>query len=315
MSIKESHSLNWDDLKYFLAVARTGTLRGGADSIQVNHTTLTRRLSVMEERVGSRLFDRSRQGLALTQLGEDLMPHAERVEAEMTAASRAIVGRDAQPTGTVYVTLPHGLAMTSLMDDFAAFADLYPDITLNMNFTNDIRDLTRREADVSLRIANEVTDDVVGRKLVQMSQAAYCTRGYAEKVSDNGGEGLHFIGWHEPEEAITAKWIKDSYYPKAQLRHRVSELVPLITLAASGLGMAYLACNLGDRHPDLIRAPFQKPIPYRSIWLLLHRDLRDTARVRLFVDFLAEQIKARRNEFWVSGTARSNNGHSQRLNK
>ncbi len=302
MSIKESHSLNWDDLKYFLAVARTGTLRGGADSIQVNHTTLTRRLSVMEERVGSRLFDRSKQGLVLTQLGEDLMPHAEQVEAEMAAASRVIVGRDAHPSGTVCVTLPHGLAMTSLMDDFAAFAALYPDITLNMNFTNDIRDLTRREADVSLRIANEVNDDVVGRRLVQMSQAAYCTKDYAEKVSDNGGEGLHFIGWHEPEEATTAQWIKDSYYPKAQLRHRVSELVPLITLAASGLGMAYLACNLGDRQPDLIRAPFQKPIPYRSIWLLLHRDLRNTARVRLFVDFLADRVRSRQFEFWVSGT-------------
>ena len=303
MSIQESHSLNWDDLKYFLAVARTGTLRGGAESIQVNHTTLTRRLSVMEDRVGSRLFDRSKQGLVLTQLGEDLMPHAERVEAEMTAASRVIVGRDAQPTGTVYVTLPHGLAMTSLMDDFAAFAGLYPDITLNMNFTNDIRDLTRREADVSLRIASEVTDDVVGRRLVQMSQAAYCSRDYAETIRDNGGEGLHFIGWHEPEEAITAKWLKDSHYPKARIKHRVSELVPLITLAASGLGMAYLACNLGDRHPDLIRAPFQKPVPYRSIWLLLHRDLRNTARVRLFVDFLAERVHSRRNEFWVSGTA------------
>ncbi|WP_299667817.1 LysR family transcriptional regulator [uncultured Ruegeria sp.] len=302
MSIKESHTLNWDDLKYFLAIARTGTLRGAADSIQMNHTTLTRRVSVMEERVGSRLFDRSQSGLALTQLGEDLMPYAERVEQEMSAASRVIVGRDAQPSGAVYVTLPHGLAMTSLMDDFAAFADLYPDIILNMNFTNDIRDLMRREADVSLRVADEVTDDVVGRKLVQMSQAAYCTRDYAERISDNGGEGLHLIGWHEPEDATTAKWVTDSYYPKATLKHRVSELVPLITLAASGLGMAYLACNLGDRHPDLIRAPFQKPMPYRAIWLLLHRDLRNTARVRLFVDFLAERVRSRRNEFWVSGT-------------
>ncbi|MEM9435156.1 MAG: LysR family transcriptional regulator [Pseudomonadota bacterium] len=302
MSITESHSLNWDDLKYFLAVARTGTLRGGADSIQVNHTTLTRRLSVMEERVGSRLFDRSKQGLVLTQLGEDLMPHAERVEAEMAAASRVIVGRDAQPSGTVYITLPHGLAMTSLMDDFTAFANLYPDITLNMNFTNDIRDLTRREADVSLRVASEVTDDVVGRKLVQMSQAAYCTRTYAERISDNRGEGLHLIGWHEPEEATTADWVKNSYYPKAMLKHRVSELVPLITLAASGLGLAYLACNLGDRHPNLIRAPFQKPMPYRSIWLLLHRDLKNTARVRLFIDFLVEKLRSRRNEFWVAGT-------------
>lgn len=302
MSRHESHALNWDDLKFFLAVARTGTLRGGADSIQVNHTTLTRRLSVMEDRVGARLFDRSKSGLVLTQLGEDLLPHAERVEDEMTAAARVIVGRDAEPAGTVYVTMPHGLAMTSLMDDVTAFAERYPDITLNLNFTNDVRDLTRREADVSLRIASEVTDDVVGRKLVQMSQAAYCTRAYAERVKDNGGKGLHFIGWHEPEEATTAKWLLDSPYPKATLKHRVSEPVPLITLAASGLGMAYLACNLGDRHPDLIRAPFQKPLPYRSIWLLLHRDLRNTARVRLFVDFLADRVTARRQEFWVAGT-------------
>lgn len=302
MSISKSHSLNWDDFKYFLAVARTGTLRGSAESIQVNHTTLTRRISALEERAGSRLFDRSKQGLVLTQLGEDLLPYAERVEAEMIAASRTIVGQDAHPSGTIYITLPHGLALTSLMDDFTIFADQYPEIKLNMNFTNDIRDLTRREADISLRVADQVTDDVVGQKLVQMSQAAYCNRDYAKKIKDNAGAGLHMIGWHEPEEAITANWIKKSYYPKAVLKHRVSDLVPLITLAASGLGMAYLACNLGDRYPGLIRAPFQKPLPYRSIWLLLHRDLRNTTRVRLFVDFLAQRVRSRRHEFWVAGT-------------
>jgi DNA-binding transcriptional LysR family regulator len=298
----ETHSLNWDDLKYFLAVARQGTLRGGADSIRVNHTTLARRLDIMEERVGSRLFDRSKAGLVLTQLGENLLPYAERVEEEMTSAARIIVGQDALPKGTIYISLPHGLAMTSIMDDLALFSNLYPDISLNLNFTNDVVDLTRREADISLRIANEVTEDVVGRKLVQMSQAAYCTKEYAQNVKNNGGEGLSLIGFHEPDTATTAQWVKESCYPKARLRHRVSDIVPLITLAASGLGMAYLACNLGDRHPDLIRAPFQKPLPYRSIWLLLHRDLRNTARVRLFVDFLADQIRSRRNEFWVSGT-------------
>ncbi|WP_093189073.1 LysR family transcriptional regulator [Pseudovibrio sp. Tun.PSC04-5.I4] len=302
MTLKESHSLNWEDLKYFLAVARTGTLRGGAESIRANHTTLARRLTIMEERVGSRLFDRSKLGLVLTQLGEELLPHAERVEEEMAAASRVIVGQDAIPSGTIYVTMPHGLTMTSIMDDLVSFAEKYPDIELNLNFTNEVADLTRREADVSFRIANEVTQDVVGRKLVQMSQAAYCTRDYAAQIEDNGGEGLRFIGWHEPDGDTTSPWIAKSSYPKAILRHRVSELVPLISLAAAGLGMAYLACNLGDRHPNLIRAPFQKPLPYRSIWLLLHKDLRNTARVRLFVDFIAAQITQRRNEFWVSGT-------------
>ncbi|MTI17097.1 LysR family transcriptional regulator [Rhodobacteraceae bacterium RKSG542] len=298
----ESYSLNWDDLKYFLAVARSGTIRGGASNIRVNHTTLARRIEVLEERVGSRLFDRSKAGLVLTQLGEDLLPYAQKVEEEMHAASRVIVGRDAEPRGTIYVSMPHGLAMTSIMDDLSAFSHQYPEIELNLTFSNSIADLTRREADVSLRVSSEVTQDVVGRKLVQMSQAAYCSRRYAEQITDNEGEGLQFIGWHEAEEAVTAPWLQSSFYPKATLRHRVSELVPLITLAASGLGMAYLACNLGDRHPDLIRAPFQKPLPYRSLWLLLHRDLRNTARVRLFVDFLATRISARKNEFWVAGT-------------
>lgn len=303
MVTQESHSLNWDDLKVFLAVARTGTLRGGAESIRANHTTLARRLNVMEERVGSRLFDRSKSGLVLTQLGEDLLPHAERVEDEMNAASRIIVGRDALPSGPIYLSLPHGLSMTSIMDDLVAFTNRYPDIELNMNFTNDVADLTRREADVSLRISDAVTDDVVGRRLVHMSQAAYCSPAYAERVTDNAGEGLSFIGWHEPDGQTTAAWIAASPYPRAILRHRVSELVPLIQLAAGGLGMAYLACNLGDRHPGLVRAPYQSPIPYRSIWLLLHKDLRNTARVRLLVDYLAERVRSRRSEFWVEGTA------------
>ncbi|MFS8184245.1 LysR family transcriptional regulator [Pseudovibrio denitrificans] len=300
--MQENYSLNWDDLKYFLAVARSGTIRGGATLIRVNHTTLARRLEVLEERVGSRLFDRSKAGLVLTELGEALLPYAERVEDEMATASRIIVGRDAKPQGTIHVTMPHGLAMTSIMDDLVLFAEKYPDIDLNLNFTNNVADLTRREADVGFRIADEVTQDVVGRKLVQMSQAAYCTREYAERIKDNSGEGLNFIGWHEAEGETTAPWILNGCYPKAKLKHKVSELVPLISLAAAGLGMAYLACNLGDRHPTLIRAPFQKPMPYRSIWLLLHRDLRNTARVRLFVDFVAERITARRNEFWVAGT-------------
>ncbi|MEM7080681.1 MAG: LysR substrate-binding domain-containing protein, partial [Pseudomonadota bacterium] len=167
---------------------------------------------------------------------------------------------------------------------------------------NDVADLTRREADVSLRVAYDVSDDLVGRKLVQMSQAAYCSRSYADRLVDNQGEGLHFIGWHEPEGALSAPWLQESFYPKATLRHRVSELVPLVTLAAAGMGMAYLSCNLGDRHPQLVRAPFQKPLAYRSLWLLLHRDLRSTARIRIFVDFLADRIRDRHNEFWVAGT-------------
>lgn len=302
MKTPESHALDWDDLKYFLAVARIGTLRAAASDIGVNHTTLTRRLGLLETRLRGRLFDRSSQGFALTQLGLDLLPHAERVEDEMTALSRTLIGRDSEPHGTVVITMPHALAMTSIMDDMVRFSGKHPSINLKILFSNDIADLTRREADVSLRVAHEVDDDVVGRKLVPCSQAAYCTEEYAARITDNEGEGLQFIGWNEPEGETTASWLKNSCYPKATLKHRVSDLIPHVTLAASGMGMAYLACALGDRHPDLVRAPFQKPLPYRDLWLLLHRDLRKTARIRLFVDYLADEIRARRAEFWAPDT-------------
>lgn len=295
----KTQAFDWDDLKYFLAVVRSGTLRGGADRINANHTTVSRRLGLLEENVGSRLFDRTKTGFVLTQLGEELLPYAERVEEEIVAASRVVVGRDALPSGTILLSLPHALSMTSIMDDFAAFSRQYPEIDLDICFTNVVADLTRREADVSIRVANDVMDDVVGRKLVPLSAAVYCSPDYAERMEDNGGEGLTFLGWDEPEGETRPGWIKDGFYPKATLRHRVMEIVPHLALAAAGMGLTHLACCLGDRHPGLVRAPFQKPVAHRSLWLLLHRDLKKTARVRLFVDFLAERIRLRKSEFWA----------------
>jgi len=293
-------SFNWDDLKYFLAVARTGTLRGGADSIMANHATVSRRINVLEESMGARLFDRTQTGLVLTQTGEEFLPHAERVEEEINAASRTVIGRDTEPSGPIYFSMPPFMAMSFIMEELANFSALYKDIDIHIDVTNTLVDLARREADVTLRIAAEVYDDVLGRRLTSYSKAAYCSPAYAEKIKNNAGQGLHFIGWNEPEGDTSAQWIKESPYPHAQLRHRVHEGVPQITLAASGVGLTQIPCFVGDRQPGLVRAPFQQPIlDFRSVWLLLHRDLRKTARVRLFVDFIAERIKRKKNDFIV----------------
>ncbi|WP_420546675.1 LysR family transcriptional regulator [Curvivirga sp.] len=294
----DKYLFDWDDLKYFLALTRSKSLRGGANSINANHTTISRRLSILEEKLDARLFDRTQNGLLLTQMGEELLPYAEKVEEEIFAASRRILGQDSLPSGTVRLSMPHALSLTSIMEDIVSFSHKFPKIDLDIKFTNDISDLNKREADVSLRVSQEVHDDVAGRKLTDLNAAVYCSSDYAEQINDNGGEGLHFIGWKEPEGDLVADWISQSYYPKATLRHRVSELVPQINLAAAGLGLTKIACCLGDRHPQLVRAPYQKVTPHnRSLWLLLHKDMRKTARIRLFVDYLAERISTRRHEF------------------
>lgn len=290
-------NFDWDDLKFFLAVARTGTLRGGANALGANHATVSRRLSALEHAINARLFDRSKDGLQLTQLGEELLPRAMRIEEEIATASRAVAGQDARPSGIISLSMPPFLVFSSIAQDLAEFSNQYEDIELHIQTSNRFVDLGRREADVSLRIAYEIIDDVVGRKLLTYSKAVYCSEEYASQIGDNGGAGLHWIGWNENEAETTAQWIRKSPYPNATLRHRVNDGLPQMALAAAGVGLTYSPCFMAEPYPGLVRAPFQTPIPDRSIWLFLHNDLRNTARIRLFVDFLSDRIRKRRIEF------------------
>lgn len=288
---------DWDDLKFFVAVARSGTVRGAAGLLEANHATVSRRLRSLEAALETRLFDRSREGLKLTQTGEDLLPLARTVEDGIAAASRVVAGQDSRPFGPIYVSIPPFLFSSSIADDLAEFGRAYEEIELHFDISDSLADLERREADVSLRYVHEVNEDVVGRVLVHCTRAAYCTPAYAAGIEDNGGKGLNWIGWNEAENASTAAWVKATDYPKATLRHRVMEGNAHLKLARAGVGLTYIPCFVGDADQGLVRAPFQTPVPDRKLWLLLHRDLRKTARVRLFVDFLAARITARRSEF------------------
>ena len=119
---------------------------------------------------------------------------------------------------------------------------------------------------------------------------------YAARMRDDGGKDCEWIGWIEPLEDNSAAWIRSSPFPNAALRHRIGEAVPHLALAAAGAGLTMLPCFAGDRHPGLVRAPFHEPVLDRSIWLLLHGDLRQTARIRLFIDFMVARIRSRRAE-------------------
>ena len=232
-------SFNWDDLRFFLAVTRSGTLRGGADDIGANHATVSRRLAALEAGIDARLFDRTKNGLKLTQLGEELFPFALRVEDEIAAASRIVAGRDLDPSGRIYVSMPSAFSLTSVAEDIAQFSREYEQIELHLQVTDSFADLALREADVSIRFAYEVTDDVVGRRVLRCANAVYCAPKYAKKIKDDGGKGLTWIGWNEGEGETTAPWIKKSPFPYAQLRHRIADAVAQMSAAAAGMGLTY----------------------------------------------------------------------------
>lgn len=286
---------DWDCVRVFLAVARAGTLRGGAEALGANHTTVARALASLEGRLGTRLFDRARSGVTLTQSGEELVASAERMEVEARTIQRAIAGRDARPSGEVRVSLPPLLAFSFLAPDLAAFGRAYPEIDLDLIITNRYSDLNRLETDVSIRIAREVEDDVVGRRVIQYKKGVYAAPAYlAERPGLEVGDGVEaeWIGWGEAAERPA--WLDSSPFPKASLRHSMPEAVLHVEAAAAGMGLTYLPCFIGDPDPRLARAPGVEPVDDRSIWLLLHGDLRRTARVRAFVDFMSEAILARR---------------------
>ncbi|MEM8776762.1 MAG: LysR family transcriptional regulator [Pseudomonadota bacterium] len=287
--------MNWDQLRVLLAIHREGSLRGAADSLGVNHATVARALQGAESHLGTRLFDRSQKGLRPTQSGELILPHALEMEKQIIEVERRLTGLDAKPSGTVRVSIPPSFAQGLFMEFLADFTQAYSQIMIDVVATNRFSDLNRLEADVSVRFAESVEDDVVGRRLLTYVIAAFASPAYIEEhpdIAEKQGEGTHWIGWGSDDE-----WVAKSPLPKASVRHRLPEVFMQAEAAANGIGMAWIPAVLGDKRSDIFRVPNVEARPDRSIWILLHGDLRETARVRAFVDFFSAWTLKRRNQF------------------
>lgn len=264
--------------------------------LHLNHATVNRRLKALEAGFGARLFDRTRDGFIPTQAGEDLYEYAERVEDELFQAQQNIEGRDTALGGEVKVSLPYAILRGFLAPDLRRFSQQFPGIDLNIELTDRFSDLIRLEADVSIRMAHGVKDDVVGRRLIQYAKSIYAT---PDMVSDlNAASHLskrnqYWIGWRTGDGENS--WMRKSPYPDLPERHNLPNHALQLEMARAGLGLTMLPCFLGDRDRDLVRVPGAVPIADRNIWLLLRPDLRKTARVRAFVDFIATAILSHRN--------------------
>ncbi len=287
--------MDWSGLPYFLAVARNGSLRGAADALDATHATVDRHLRALETAYGVRLFDRTPRGLILTQAGETLIPQAEEAEAAVIAARRQLTGLDREPAGLIRLTMPPGLAFDVMAPILGTFTAKHPQIELDIDISNRIQSLERAEVDVSVRVGFSVDDDVVGRKVAQTAARVYASQSYLDRNwSDRGpqGQGLSWIGWGDE-----GAWVKETAFPRARLRHAVRGFYMQVNLVRAGLGMARLPVYFETVFPDLVPVPGVAPWLDRSVWILLHSDLRRTKRVRLLVDHMAKELKERRSLF------------------
>lgn len=272
----------WDDLRYFLAVARSGSLSGAARELGVNHSTVLRRIQAYEERQGVRLFERLPTGYALTQAGENVYPHALEIEARIRAIDRALVGGDARLQGRLCLTLYHGVAPL-ILAHLAEFRARYPDIDLELMITTEVRDLAARQADIAVRGTAAPPEHLIGYKVADFQHGIYTSPAYEARAPSQP----EVVLWRD--ELELPDWVRE-HCPGARVVLRVDDVETMALAVREGLGRARLPCWVADRAPGLLRLPAALPPSPFGLWILLHADLRASARVRACRDFLIQVL-------------------------
>ncbi|MFN5110104.1 MAG: LysR family transcriptional regulator [Bradyrhizobium sp.] len=290
-------ALDWNDLRLVLAVAREGSLSGAARKLGVTHSTVFRRLGTIEMAIGTRLFERFRDGYAPTPAGETAAAAAARLEDEVLALERRLAGQDLRPSGPVRITTTDTLGAV-LMRHLPAMRRAHPEIEPEIIVSNAMANLTRREADIAVRPTPAPSELLVGRRVADIAHAVYGSRA---SLARRNGKDLSAHDWIGLDDALAgtviAGWMRDNL-PSARLACRVDALPTLRDAAAAGMGLALLPCYVGDLAPALRRLA-SKPLaePRSALWLLTHDDLRRTARMRAVLDFLAKALASERALF------------------
>lgn len=279
--------MHWDDARIFLAVAREGSFSSAAKRLGVQHSTVSRRIRELEKSLGSPLVERKTSGYVLTPAGEELKQSASRIEKELLSFESATGGQDEDAAGELRVTAIANMASTILMPYFARFSTTHPNVELNVQVTNNSVRLTEREADIAIRQTNKPGETLIGTRLTTVASAVYGSRDFCNAVKA-GRVAEKWIGVDCCE--YHRAWTKQAW-PQAEHEIYVDETSLTLAAMKQGLGVGFLPCFLGDSDPELVR--FREPEKQHELglWLLYHRDLRNTKRITLFREHMQREIK------------------------
>ena len=294
--------LDWNDLRYFLAVAREGSTLAGGRALHVSQTTVARRISALEEAVGVRLFGRRQAGYALTPAGEGLLKHALLVEQSALSFEQSAYQLAREIKGIVRITSEEIYTQGLLAPFLRELHDLFPDIVIDIHNSHKLANLGNGAADIALRISSkELQPDLVGRRLCVDHWTLYCSRDYAiRNGSPSSVEDLQshpIVGgggdmWPQYRALLVSLGLE-----KQVAMHHPSS-TGLLSAVRSGFGIAVLPCVVADGDPELVRCIAPREGHSRALWLLTHERVRHTPRVRAVVDFLYDRLSKyiRQNE-------------------
>ncbi len=297
--------LDWTDLRYVLAVDRARTYTAAARALGVNQSTVTRRIAALHAELGARLIERRGGEHVLTPLGERLRPMLAGMEEQALALEHAAQDVDARPAGSVRLTTIETLATRLLAPALARFRRLVPDVDLEIDVNPRALDLSRREADVALRVARPRLGALVVRRVGILGFAMYASPDY---IARRGRPRLRSgLAGHDvvADEEVNAwshevRWMS-SLTRDARTAVRMSSWLGRLAAVEAGAGVSVLPCILGDASPAVVRLGGPRDVVERELWLVVYRELRNVARIRAVLEFVAGEIAARAAE--LSGRA------------
>lgn len=290
---KTSIALNWDDFRIIAVIADTQSLPGAAVTLGIDHSTVFRRLNQIETTLGVKLFVRSRAGYAPTAAGEEIIAIALKMDEEITGLARRLKGREPEPSGELRLTTNDSLLIYLLTPMLARFREKYPRIRIDIVVGNRALNLTKRDSDVAIRATDHPPETLVGRRLARINWALYGRHG------DFAGDDVV-----DPERLTSRDWVGlgESLAGIAAVRHLREAVAPervaltidtvlgLSEAIEAGLGIGHLPCFVGDSRSGLRRLGTRIEAFATDLWLLTHEDLRHAARIRAFLDHMADEI-------------------------
>ncbi len=293
--LQNGHMYDWNDLRFLLAVERSGSTIAAAAALGVNQSTVQRRLAELERRLGLPLVQRHPSGYRLTEFGSSLLPYATAVEQSAEALARFVAGARRDLSGVVRVTCPEPLVYRITQSPLLArFAARYPGIKVEFVMSDRYLDLAKGEADIALRSGDTDDGALVGRRIGDSLWALYASRGYVEthgRPRDVGALAAHPLVGFEPSMTghRASRWLLRTV-PDAAIVARSDSVLGLVSSAKAGIGIAALPTALGDAEPDLVRVLGPIDELSRHWRVLVTPELRHVPRVAAFFDFVVEEI-------------------------
>lgn len=276
----------WDGYRYFLAVVRQGSISAAAETLRVNHTTVSRRIASLEAQLDTRLFERRKTGFVPTPAAAQLIAAAEQMEAGANHISRLSLAQDVRLEGPLRVTAPLAILHYVLVPALADFVRDHPRIELSVQGSDEITSLVNCEADVAVRVTSAPMETLHGYRICDSVSALYVAPAFLLKHGIEAGTAMSKddLDWISQDEEVTRTSWHKRLFSRGRLVCRADNKLTAIDAAVQGLGVVELPKLIGRREPRLVQIPDYEIKSDKSIWLLYHRDLRNSARVRAFVD-------------------------------